>query len=107
MRVCPACGFIDHSHWRQNRWRTNVDFLPVNEFKEEHPKSSMDLEKGKPVAVDKDYAYRFGGKDHQVVERVLLEEYKAGGRSAFHTPRESVNHRVEPSRKLTEFEGKK
>lgn len=43
MKVCPSCGFVDTSHWRQNRWRTQVEFLPLTEFREEKPNLTMDL----------------------------------------------------------------
>ena len=88
MRVCPKCHYIDRSHWRQNRWRTNVDFLKYLEYPEDiDPKISEKLLAGHPVATDKLYAYQ---KSTEVIERVLLEDYLAGGRSAFHIPREKV-----------------
>lgn len=85
MKVCPECGFIDRSHWRQNRWRTNVEFLPLSEFREEHPLLSRDLESGRPFTACKLYCYRLSG---QYVERVILEDFKIGGKSTFHIPRE-------------------
>ena len=35
MKICPECGYIDRSHWRQNRWRTNVEFLKYLEQPED------------------------------------------------------------------------
>ena len=95
MKVCPKCGFVDTSHWRQNRWRTQVEFLPLIEFKEEQPELAMDLKKGKPFVTDKNYAYRLSAKGKWIVERVWVELYKTGGKSAFHIPAERVASHLE------------
>ena len=91
MKVCPNCGFIDYSSWRQNRWRTNVDFLQWDQSED------IDLEllqklkdQPKEIQTDKYYAYRNAGR---VVERIILDEYKTGGSRAFHIPREKVKHK--------------
>ena len=91
MSVCPYCGKIIYSAWRQNRWRTNVWFLQWDQT------TDIDLEilqklKDNPqeCQTDKDYAYRNAGK---VIERVLLEEYKIMGSRAFHIPREHKDHK--------------
>lgn len=90
MRVCPKCGFRDTSSWRQNRWRTNVDFLQWDQTPD------IDLEllerlKNNPKAVQMDhyYAYRNAGR---VIERIVLEEYEGSGSRAFHIPREHKDH---------------
>lgn len=94
MKVCPKCGYIEHEYWRQNRWRTNVEFTHTPEFKINYPKLAMDLEvlylkKGKKAVVtDRFYTYKFGGKNNEVVERILIQEYNAAGEQAFHIPRE-------------------
>jgi len=91
MSVCPECGFIMISSWRQNRWRTNVWFLQWDQT------DDIDLEilqklKDKPrdPQTDKYYAYRNAGR---VIERVLLQEFKVMGLKAFHIPREHVDHK--------------
>ena len=88
MKVCPECGYIDRSHWRQNRWRTNVEFLPALEFKEEYPKLSRDLEAGRPFVKDHLHAYRLSGRGTRIVERVVVQDFEVGGKSTFHIPRE-------------------
>jgi len=82
--------------WRQNRWRTNVEFIKTPFFKEEKPDLLEHLEKGHEVACGKLYAYRFGNKDGTIVERVWIETYKTAGLKAFHIPREHFNHKVDP-----------
>ena len=90
MRVCPKCGFIDRSMWRQNRWRTNVDFLKYKEYPEDvDPEIVRQLEAGHPVVLDKSCAYRISGK---VIERILRTDYEVGGLSSFSIPREKVDH---------------
>lgn len=77
MAVCPNCGFVDRSHWRQNRWRTNVYFLKYLDHPEDIDKAIKDsLLSGKPVALDKFCAYRISG---EVIERVPRVDYEAGG----------------------------
>lgn len=88
MKVCPECGYIDRSHWRQNRWRTNVEFLPAIEFKEEHQGLYQKLTDGHRFVKDKLYAYQRSGKVMKVVERVILQDFLVGGKSTFHIPRE-------------------
>jgi len=92
MRICPRCGYQDISGWRQNRWRTDVDFMHWSEFKHIYPNESRDLEEGHIVVTDEYYAYKTSGKKHRVVERVLLEIYKVAGKDAWHIPREHFNH---------------
>ena len=94
MKVCPHCGFVDGSHWRQNRWRTQVEFLWLTEFREEKPELAMDLEKGKPFVFDEHYAYQLSGKGNQIVERAWIKLFEWGGKSAFHVPAERVKHRL-------------
>ena len=100
MKVCPKCKYIDRSHWRQNRWRTNVEFLKFKDYPED-----IDLEivnallTGHPVGLDELYAYRKSGN---VIERILRQDYEAGGMSAFHIPREKVPP-MDPSQKKFEY----
>ena len=97
MRVCPKCGYRDLEYWRQNRWRTNVDFTKPSEFQGNYPQLSRDLEElankigiKKAVVTDKFYAYRYGSK-RRVVERVVLTEFEVAGIQAFHIPRERID----------------
>jgi hypothetical protein len=81
-----------YSDWRQNRWRTNVWFLQWDQGKENmDPIVLQKLRDCKEVQTDLYYAYRNAGK---VIERIILEEFKAGGPKAFHIPRE--NTKVKP-----------
>ena len=103
MSVCPKCGFIDLTNWRQNRWRTNVYFIQRSQFRELKPNLEDKLAKGHPVAIDNFYAYQLGGKGKTIVERILIQEYLAFGLKAFHVPREHVDHSKDPwQRKLLE-----
>ena len=86
MKACPQCGYIDRSHWRQNKWRTNVEFLKHLDYPEDiEPRILEELNAGHPVALDKLYAYQHCG---EVIERILRVDYEVGGRKAFHIPRE-------------------
>jgi len=105
MRVCPKCGYVDLSGWRQNRWRTDIDFMHWVEFKQLYHNLARDLEEGHSVVTDDYYAYRISGKKHRVVERVLLSIYKIAGKSAWHIPSEHFNHTKNPFQKrLVDFE---
>lgn len=98
MRICPKCGYLDRSHWRQNRWRTNVDFLKYLEQPEDiDPIILSKLKAGHPISLDKLYAYRISG---EVIERVLRQDYEVGGMSAFHIPREKARSMDPLQRKL-------
>lgn len=99
MRVCPKCGHIDVSAWRQNRWRTNVDFLHWDQTSDIDPTLLEHLKDTKEIQIDSDYAYRNAGK---VIERILLQEYKQGGKEAFHIPREHKDHSSKNQRRLDE-----
>ena len=93
MRVCPECGHIDRTMWRQNKWRTNVDFIKV-EYEEDIPPEVLKAYKaGHPYANDKDrhYGYRLC-QEQGIIERILFEEVLAFGTKAFHTPRENPRH---------------
>ena len=90
MKVCPKCGFTDLSSWRQNRWRTNVEFLHWDQTDDIDLELLKKLrENQKEIQCDKNYAYRNAGR---VIERILLDEYKVGGSRAFHVPREHKSH---------------
>lgn len=89
MKVCPKCGFIDRSMWRQNKWRTNVEFIKV-EYEEDVPPEIMKAYNEKrSYAQDKNYGYRLCQRQ-KIIERVLIEEIQAYGSKAFHIPREKV-----------------
>jgi hypothetical protein len=90
MKVCPKCGFIDYSMWRQNRWRTNVEFLKM-----EYADSDMDphvlaIVKREKLAIDKLYAYRLSNATQPIIKRVLRQEFDVSGVQAFHIPREKA-----------------
>ena len=106
MKVCPECGFIDRSMWRQNKWRTNVDFIKV-EYEEDVPLEILKAYKdARGYATDENYAYRLCQRQG-IIERILIEEWTyCGGRKAFHTPREKVDHSIMIHvPKLSEFNG--
>jgi len=103
MKVCPKCGHIDRSQWRQNRWRTNVEFLKYQDYPEDIDLETVKtLEAGYRVALDKLHAYRKSGN---VIERVLRVDYDVAGLSAFHIPREKVNHSRDPWQKKLAVNG--
>jgi hypothetical protein len=111
MRVCPKCGFLDLEYWRQNRWRTNVDFTTPIRFKDDHPQLARDLEElankigiKKAVVTDKLSAYKYGAKK-RVVERILLSEFKAAGLQAFRIPTEHPDsHTRDPNQRRLDEE---
>jgi len=92
MRVCPKCGYVEYEYWRQNRWRTNVEFTKPEEFQHNTPDLYQQLMNGVPTVFDKNYAYRFCGKKKRVVERVWLVEYQVDPKHAFSIPREHKDH---------------
>lgn len=86
MKICPKCGYLDRSHWRQNRWRTNVEFLTYLSYSEDIETEILEkLKRGCSIVCDKNHAYRLSGR---VVERILKVDYIVGGAKAFHIPRE-------------------
>jgi len=86
--------------WRQNRWRANVDYIRLPEFRKENPDLAEKLESGHAVVTDAFYAYRIPkSRGVRIVEKVYIEEYRAGGMSAFHMPREHKNHTMDPNQK--------
>lgn len=104
MKVCPKCGHIDRTMWRQNKWRTNVEFIKV-EYSEDIPEEVMKAyESARSHTQDKDYGYRLCQRQG-IIERVLIEEVEAFGfKSAFHQPRERVDHSIKVHiKKLSEF----
>jgi len=95
MLVCPKCGHIDRSHWRRNRWRTNVEFLTFRQHPEDVDLVILNsLLNGHAVMTDQFYAYRISSR---VIERIVLGDYLEGGLKAFHEPREHVDHTMDPS----------
>lgn len=102
MKICPNCGFVEREYWRQNRWRTNVEFSPISEFEANYPDLMRLLKEGHPTALDKYSAYQLGGKPHRVVERVLRSEYESFGSSIFHQPMEHIDHKRSLNKKLFE-----
>jgi len=94
MSVCPDCGHIMISSWRQNRWRTNVWFLQWDQTEDIDPEILQKLkDKPKEAQTDRFYAYR---NARRVIERVLLSEYQVAGKDAFHIPREHIEHKRLP-----------
>ena len=101
---CPKCGFIDRSQWMQNRWRSNVYFIKV-EFSEDIYQEIMEAyNSARSFTQDKDYGYRLCQRQG-IIERILIEEVEAFGfKSAFHQPREAVDHSLlSMLPKLSEF----
>jgi len=100
---CPKCGFIDRSQWMQNRWRSNVYFIKVEYIEDILPEVLKAYEDGRTYFQGKDYGYRLCQRQ-DIIERILIEETEAFGfKSAFHQPRERVDHLEHSIRKLNEF----
>ena len=92
MKVCPECGYVDRSMWRQNKWRTNVEFIK-DDYPEDIPHRVLYAYYiGKNMyVVDKFYAYRLCKKNWEsngIIERILIEEWEGYGEQGFHLPRE-------------------
>ena len=106
MKVCPECGHIDRSMWRQNRWRTNVEFIH-DEYPEDIPERVLeDYKKGKRFSITDDHAYeltKHNGAKNGIITRILIEEWEAFGHSAFHMPRETVDHSGIEFPRLSDF----
>lgn len=101
---CPKCGNIDRSQWMQNRWRSNVYFIK-DEFSEDIPQDVMNAYKSaRSYTQDENYGYRLCQRQG-IIERILIEEVEAFGfKSAFHQPREKVDHSLlSMLPKLSEF----
>jgi len=96
MKVCPNCGYKDHSSWRQNRWRPNVEFIQLDLFGETEDKNMLTQLLQGQITTDKHYAYQLSGHSkgtpQKVIERILIEEYNATGKQAFSIPREHHPH---------------
>lgn len=106
MRVCPECGHIDRTMWRQNKWRTNVDFIKVEDYPEDVPPEvlvSYNLRHKYCNDNKKNYGHRLC-QEQNIIERILFEEVLAYGVKAFHTPRENPKHYVDHGQtQLTEW----
>jgi hypothetical protein len=103
---CPHCHEMIYSDWRQNRWRTNVWFLQWDQVETMDPEIVVELKASpKDIQVDIYYAYRNAGK---VIERIVREEFDAGGSKAFHIPRENTKGKTNKNQsKLKMFVGEK
>jgi len=94
----------------QNRWRSNVYFIHVEFSEDIIPEVLEAYKEGRTYYLGKDYAYRLiyssGERRGGIIERILIEEAEAFGfKSAFHQPREPVNHLEDPIiKKLSEFD---
>lgn len=92
--------------WRQNRWRTNVEFIH-DEYPEDIPQNVLkDYEAGKRFSFTEHHAYeltKHNGVKNGILTRILIEEWEAFGHSAFHMPRESVDHSDTDYPRLTDF----
>jgi len=102
--TCPKCRNIDRSMWMQNKWRTNVYFIKV-EFTEDIPEDVMKAyESARSYFQNENYGYRLCQRQ-SIIERILIEEVEAFGfKSAFHQPREAVDHSILGTiPKLSEF----
>jgi hypothetical protein len=90
MKVCPCCGHIDYTMWRQNRWRTNVEFLKMEYADAENiDPVVLGILSEKGVATDKYYGYQMN-KVRTIIERVIRQEFDIAGIQAFRIPREKV-----------------
>jgi hypothetical protein len=81
--------------WRQNRWRTNVEFLKVEYADAENIDPvvlAALIEKG--IATDKYYGYQMN-KPKTIIERVIRQEFDVSGVQAFRIPREKVKAHTE------------
>jgi len=83
--------------WRQNRWRTNVEFLSIEYPEYIDPWILKRLKEGRGIQLDENYAYRLSGRNNTIIERVLREQYDIDGPKAFHIPREKVDHSFDPT----------
>jgi len=93
MKVCPRCGYVDY-HWRPIRWRLDVEYIRMDLFKELKPRLAEKLLSGWPVVEDRFYVYRSPGRK-LFVERVPKHIYLAAKHKSWHSPFETVNHRVD------------
>jgi len=96
MRVCPKCGHVDPPYWRQVPWKFDTDMCWTDDFKRLHPKQYERLMKNHEFAFDECFAYTFSGKAREVVWRVWIKMFEAGGKSAFHIPMEAALHKKDP-----------
>jgi len=94
VRACPRCGYVELDYWRQNNWRTNVEWTWLHEFEIQKPTLAEQLKQGIQAVTDPCYGYRLGGKGKNIVERVILAEFKVSGLQAFHIPREKHKARA-------------
>lgn len=97
MTVCPNCGEPIINSWRQNRWRTNVYFLQWDQTSDIDPVILQKLKDNpKEIQLDNYYAYR---NAKRVIERILRDDFLAGGKQAFSIPREHINHKKDPKQR--------
>ena len=83
MKVCPKCGFSETIPWRQNRWRLEVEFCWLEQFRDFYVDIYSQLSRGIVVVCDEFYAYRLAGKHKNLVERIRKFYYEANGPKVF------------------------
>ena len=105
MKVCPKCGFVNPDYWLPSRWRI-TEYCRIDDLQQDQPTITKKLLSLKPkeVIVDKFYAYRMN--EAGFVERVWIQLYKNGGKSAFNLSREAHHFNPKfrhPSQKLLDM----
>lgn len=88
MKVCRNCGFVDPDYWLPSRWRI-TEYCRIEDLKQDQIDVWTLLMAKKPMTVvtDRFYAYRMN--EAGFVERIWIQLYKNGGKSAFNLSREA------------------
>ena len=99
MKVCPKCGYRQPDEWQPSRFRAEVEFCRIEDFKRLYPNLAPEMQK--EIFTDETFAYLT--RKSGVIERIPLDLFKNGGRSAFSIPREKYYHKDPFQKKLSEL----
>ena len=88
MKVCPKCGHVDPDYWLPSRWRI-PEYCRIEDLQQDQTDLAEKLKNVNPMEpiTDENYAYRMN--EAGFVERIWIELFKAGGKSAFGLSREA------------------
>jgi hypothetical protein len=87
IKICYNCGCVDNVYWRHSRFDYNADYMRYDQFQNEYPMLSKQLENRRnhdPVEDEHYYYYRRGTGGIEVY-RVWKPDYKM--------PRERFKHK--------------
>lgn len=94
MRICPKCGFVDPPYWLPSRWRI-PEYCRVEDLQKDQKHIVKQLLNVAPMEIITDQFCAYRMTETGFVERIWINLYKTGGKSAFNLSREA--HHFNPN----------